>query len=145
MQSINNESVHIRVSDAMLLHSKRARCNHRLCIPHTQDNRLGDRATAAALRWGDFVAQLRSPFDLILAADVAYSAAALPALLSTIAALAGPNSHILFAFEARPPVTDAAVRLMPAHGLAAEEVPAAELHPDWRDPNMHVLHLILAA
>lgn len=53
-------------------------------------------------------------------------------------------SHILFAFESRPPVTDEAVRLMPCHGLVAEEIAAAELHPEWRDPDMHVLHLTLA-
>jgi hypothetical protein len=42
-------------------------------------------------------------------------------------------------------VTDEAVRLLPRYGLVAEEVPAAELHPEWRDPSMHVLHLTLAA
>jgi hypothetical protein len=55
------------------------------------------------------------------------------------------RSHILFAFESRPPVTDEAVRRLPRYGLVAEEVPAAELHPEWRDPSMHVLHLTLAA
>lgn len=53
-------------------------------------------------------------------------------------------SHILFAFESRSPVTDEVVQLMPRHGLLIEEIPAAELHPDWRDPSMHVLHLTLA-
>lgn len=76
---------------------------------------------------------------------MAYDAAAVPALLVTLAALSGAHSHILFAFEARLPATDAAARLMPRHGLAAEAVPAEELHPDWRDPDMHVLHLTLAA
>ena len=41
-------------------------------------------------------------------------------------------------------MTHEAVRLMPGHGLVAEEVPAAELHPEWRDPDMHVLHVTLA-
>lgn len=110
-----------------------------------QGNQLGDRATAAALRWGDAVEHLRPPFDLVLASDVAYDAKALPALLTTLAALAGPDSHILFAFESRPPVTDLAVQLLPSYGLMAEEVPAADLHPDWRDPDMHVFDITLAA
>jgi len=58
----------------------------------------------------------------VLASDVAYDIKVIPALLSTIAALAGPDTHLLFAYESRPPVTDEAVRLMSRYGLVVEEV-----------------------
>ena len=58
----------------------------------------------------------------MLASDVAYDTQQLPALLRTLGQLVGPTGHVLFAFEARPPVTDEALALMPRYGLIAEEV-----------------------
>ena len=76
------------------------------------------RAEVLPLRWGDSVAHLSPPFDLVLASDVAYDAACVPALISTFAALCGPATRGgLLAFESRPPVTDMAVALLPEHGL----------------------------
>ena len=74
------------------------------------------------LRWGEPVAQLSPPFDLVLASDVAYDAACVPALISTFAALCGPATRGLLAFEARPPVTDMAVALLQQHGLVGTPV-----------------------
>ncbi len=70
---------------------------------------------------------LSPPFDLVLASDVAYDAACVPALISTFAALCGPATRGLLAFEARPPVTDMAVALLPQHRLVG--TPVCVWHP----------------
>ena len=74
------------------------------------------------LRWGESVAHLSPPFDLVLASDVVYDAACVPALIGTFAALCGPATRGLLAFEARPPVTDMALALLPEHGLVGTPV-----------------------
>jgi len=67
----------------------------------------------------------------VLASDVAYDAACVPALISTFATLCGPATRGLLAFEARPPVTDMAVALLPQHGLVG--TPVCVWHPSSSD------------
>ncbi len=85
-------------------------------------NGLAERAQALPLKWGSSVAHLAPPFDLVLASDVAYDAACVPALIATFAALCGPATRGLLAFETRPPVTDMAVALLSEHGLVGAPV-----------------------
>ena len=87
-------------------------------------NGLAGRAQALPLKWGTSVTHLGAPFDLVLASDVAYDAACVPALIATFAALCGPATRGLLAFETRPPVTDMAVALLPEHGLVGALVRA---------------------
>ena len=99
-------------------------CNRRVlrARPQLQDNQLCDCAEAVEFAWGSDLARLEPPFDLVLAADVAYSSASLPALLQSLAAAAEGAAEVWYAFEDRPPVTDEALRLMPQYGLTAAVV-----------------------
>lgn len=94
-----------------------------------QDNQLCDCAKAVEFDWGSDLSRLEPPFDLVLAADVAYSSASLPALLQSLSAVAEGAAEVWYAFEDRPPVTDEALRLMPQYGLTAAVVGTARSHP----------------
>lgn len=87
-----------------------------------QANSLLHTAKAQVFEWGSDVTSLGPPFDLVLASDVVYEAAAVPALLQSLSDLAGPTTAIWFAFEDRPPVTHEALLLLPKYGLIASEV-----------------------
>lgn len=89
-----------------------------------QDNQLQGRVQAVEFTWGRDCAPLGPPFDLVLASDVAYSSAAVPALLTSLADLARGATAVWYAFEERPPVTDQALQLMPQYGLTFSEVSA---------------------
>lgn len=95
-----------------------------------------------ALPWGTDVSRLRPPFDLILCSDVLYQAEALQPLLSTLRALSDGATRVLLSNEHRPalPFPRAAFE---AAGLAVEEVPPGELHPDWRADDIQVYALRL--
>lgn len=72
------------------------------CLPCLQRNRLQDTAQAARLDWGEpLPADLQLPYDIVLCSDVVYSPASVRPLLSSISALTGPSSTVLYACEFR--------------------------------------------
>ena len=91
-------------------------------------NGLSERTEVLPLRWGADVQQLKVPFDLVLACDVAYDLQCVPDLLATFASLCGPTTRGYLAFEERPGVfpaaspTETAVAALPSFGLIATEV-----------------------
>ena len=94
------------------------------------------------LVWGAGTAGLRTPYDLILASDLIYEQALLPALADTLAALIAPaaccggsapsadsragapppSGRVLLAYEQRPLVVERAFAEFARAGLTAERV-----------------------
>lgn len=112
-----------------------------------QANGLQERVSVAELRWGDSVAALRAPFDVVLASDLIYEQPQLPALAETLAALIAPAAgqgtstdalcgqwpdalparapgRVLLAYERRPLVVERAFAEFARVGLVAERVRA---------------------
>lgn len=68
----------------------------------SQRNHLQDMAQAVQLDWGELLpAVLQPPYDIVLCSDVVYSPASVRPLLSTLSALTGPDSTVLYACEFR--------------------------------------------
>jgi len=94
------------------------------------------------LAWGACTAGLRTPYDLVLASDLIYEQAQLPALADTLAALIAPaacgggsapradsragapppSGRVLLAYEQRPLVVERAFAEFARAGLSAERV-----------------------
>jgi hypothetical protein len=67
-----------------------------------QRNKLQNSTQAVQLDWGEpLPAPLQPPYDVILCSDVVYSPASVRPLLSTLDALTGPDSTVLYACEFR--------------------------------------------
>eukprot|EP00887_Chlorella_sp_A99_P002654 scaffold6.g2654.t1 len=106
-----------------------------------------DRVHVAALAWGDVVDAVCSGaseprFDVVLASDVLYEAAAVQPFLATLRALSGPHTLTLLAIEHRAGLP------FPAHafsaaGFAAEVVPQSALDPRWRSDDISVFRIRL--
>ncbi|GAB4820725.1 hypothetical protein N2152v2_007771 [Parachlorella kessleri] len=107
-----------------------------------QLNSLQERAHAAALRWGEGVAHLQPPFDLVLASDVIYQAEAVPALLATLRDLSGPRTLILLAAEHREQLPFP-TQQVEAAGFEVVPVAPEQLHPDWSSQDIAVYRLRL--
>lgn len=67
-----------------------------------QRNHLQSNTEVAALTWGEpLPGDLQPPYDVILCSDLVYSPASVQPLLSTLSALMGPDSTVLYACEFR--------------------------------------------
>jgi hypothetical protein len=89
-----------------------------------QRNTLQDTAQAVTLTWGQpLPVGLQPPYDVILCSDLVYCPASVQPLLSTISALAGPNSTILYACEFREGAgLELFHQLLPQHSLQEQLV-----------------------
>lgn len=120
-------------------------------LPHLQDlistniarNGFADKASFATLIWGDSSTSLSPPFDLVLASDVLYQHDWVEPLISTLISLSGSNTVVYLANEHRPKLPFPAPRFTSA-GFEVQQVPYAELHPEWRSPDIQLYRLVLA-
>ncbi|KAK9818122.1 hypothetical protein WJX72_007470 [[Myrmecia] bisecta] len=110
---------------------------------NVQANKLTSRVDVSELVWGQDVAHLQPPFDVIIASDLLYDVACIPLLFITVAQLSGPDTVTLLAFEDRPVVVDVAFRELQKAGLTAKQVPETELDPHWQSPDIHIYKLRL--
>lgn len=94
------------------------------CACCLQRNNLQDSTQALALEWGQpLPAALQPPYDLVLCSDLVYSPASVQPLLSTISAVAGPDSLVLYACEFREGAgLELFHQLLPQHHLKEQLV-----------------------
>ena len=114
-----------------------------LIITNIRKNKLVDRASFTALSWGDSSTALNPPFDIVLASDVLYQHDWVDPLISSLKSLSGLNTVVYLANEHRPKLPFPADRFTAA-GFLIQQVPYAELHPDWRSPDIQLYRLVLA-
>lgn len=130
-----------------------------------QANQLQDTCKAQALDWTAPLADVPCQPDLLLASDLLYERAAVPALFGTIHALSHPDTVTLLAVEVRPAIHGYAMGQLKSSGLHARQVrthvlctyystgasgfamqvPATEMHEDWQSPDIQIYELRLQA
>ena len=87
-----------------------------------QANQLQTTCQAQALDWTAPLTDAPCQPDLILASDLLYERAAVPALFATIKALSQPSTLTLLAVEVRPAIHDYAMGQLQTSGLHVRQV-----------------------
>lgn len=100
--------------------------------------------TAAPLAWGESVAALHPPFDVVLASDVLYQAEALPLFVQSLRELSSPSTLTLLCNEHRPALPFPWQLFWDA-GFVVHQVPTSEQHPDWSSDDILLFHIRVAS
>ncbi|KAI3436664.1 hypothetical protein D9Q98_006080 [Chlorella vulgaris] len=100
--------------------------------------------TAAPLAWGESVAALHPPFDVVLASDVLYQAEALSLFVQSLRELSSPSTLTLLCNEHRPALPFPWQLFWDA-GFVVQQVPTSEQHPDWSSDDILLFHIRVAS